>query len=112
MSRDCRESDWKAFKELRALALERYCQKACQQAVAIASATEGSAHERYVRLYRHIAETDKMIQRGFDDLRRSTATAKILVIHSLKVWSPEELKRFSPEIQDLVHALSKGNRGD
>jgi hypothetical protein len=37
---------------------------------------------------------------------------QILLSDSLKLWSPEELQRFSPDIQDLVRALSRGPRGD
>ena len=92
--------------------MERYCQKACEQAATIASATDGSAHERYLKLFRHIEKTDKKIARTFDDVRRSAAMEQILLIDSLRLWSPEELQRFSPDIQDLVRALSRGPRGD
>ncbi len=109
MSRDFPESDWKVFKELRAVALERFCQRITDEVAAIASAAEGTAHERYLKIYTHIREADKQVARAFNDFSRSTAFIQIYIINSLNVWTEQEIGRFSQGIQDRIKALEPIN---
>src|SRR6478672_6673714 len=106
MPREILESDWKIFKELRAVALERFCQRACEEAAAIASAAGPSAHDRYLNLFEHVEATDKKVAHAFNDFRRSTAFLQILAIYALDVLTEQELQCFSPETQEYIRACS------
>ena len=53
-------------------ALERYCARLLEEC-ASAIREEGSAHERYLRLYRLVEERDDNIATAVNDVRRSTA---------------------------------------
>jgi len=70
MSGEIPEADWKAFRELRDVALERFCERALAEVVKVAA------------VYRLIEKRDKELAAAFDDFRRSTAVRQIAIIQS------------------------------
>jgi len=81
------ESDWKKFKELREIALDRFCQGVLNDAKTIAEHGSLSAHARYRMLYRLMRDRDKDIVRTFDDNSQSRSSALrglwLMVMHDL-----------------------------
>lgn len=71
------ESDWKTFKELRKLALDRFCQGVLAETQIITQNSTLSAHARYLTLYRMMRSRDKDMAAVFDgpdeSLKRSAA---------------------------------------
>jgi hypothetical protein len=102
MSRSISERDWKVFRELRELALQRLCAQALEEARREIEHGGKTAHERYRSLYEQIQRRDEEIARGFNDLRRSTALTQIGVIHAMGLFTGEELRRFSAEVLRAV----------
>jgi hypothetical protein len=45
------------------------------------------------------------IARGFNDFRRSTAQAQIGVIYSMGLLTVGELRRFSPEVLEVIEIM-------
>lgn len=105
MSRDFPESDWKKFRELRDIALERFCDRTLKQIARTSEAEGKTAHERYLKVYRLIQDRDEELARAFNDPRRSTALYQLMAIVSLKLITPEELATFSPATQQSVATL-------
>ncbi len=66
------ESDWKKFKELHKLALDRFCQGVLADAQTITQHDALSAQARYGMLYRLMRDRDKDIVRTFDPYSRSS----------------------------------------
>lgn len=97
MSRSVSEGDWKVFRELRQVALERLCDKILAESRAEIERPGKSSHEKYLSLYKLLDKRDADIARGFNDFRRSTALMQIGIIHSMGLLTGEELRRFSPE---------------
>jgi hypothetical protein len=97
MSRDIPERDWKVFRELHKVALERLCERILSEARTEIERPGRSSHEKYLRLYKLIQSRDGDIARAFNDFRRSTAIMQIGIIHSMDLLTGEELRRFSPE---------------
>lgn len=89
------ESDWGKFKPLRAVALERYCQRVLAAVVAQAGASAQTNHERYLAIYRLMIDRDKEIDRIFDSLRRSTAIRQLANMRHSELISDDELAMFS-----------------
>ncbi len=89
------ESDWKVFRELREIALQRFCQRVLAEVQQIASGTSKTAHERYLAVYRLIEKRDHEVAEAFNDPRRGTAMMQLLVIHRRGLLEPSELSRFS-----------------
>lgn len=107
MARDIPESDWKVFKQLREVALERFCERVLGEIGKAASATAGKSHDRYVEIYRLVERRDKQLGNAFDAPRRSQAIMQISVIHSLGLMTPDELARFSAATRESVMSLSE-----
>ena len=102
MSRSISERDWKVFRELRQVALERLCDKILAEAKAEIERPAKTSHEKYLSLYKLMEERDDDVARGFNDFRRSTALMQIGIIHSMGLFTGEELRRFSPETLQII----------
>lgn len=102
MSADIRESDWKIFRELREVALDRFCQKVLSDMVQAASDGSRGHHERYLAVYELIRERDKELAGVFDSPRRSVAMMQLAAIRARKLLTDEEFARFSPETRTTV----------
>jgi hypothetical protein len=105
MSRDIKESDWKVFRELRSIALERFCRRILDEIQQEAADADRGTHERYLAVYDRIRRRDREIADAFNDPRRSTAIQRLLAIQSHRLLTEEELGRFSPEIRESLRAF-------
>jgi hypothetical protein len=84
-------------------ALDRYCARVLDECIAVVRGDQGTAHDRYLRLFALLRERDDDLARAFDDLRRSTAMPRLAAMMNLGVVSPEELGQFSaPTRQSAV----------
>jgi hypothetical protein len=107
MSRSISERDWKVFRELRQVALERLCDKTLTEAKAEIERPGKSSHEKYLTLYKLIEDRDDDVARGFNDFRRSTALMQIGIIHSMGLFTGEELRRFSSETIQIIEMYAR-----
>src|SRR5262245_1947820 len=105
MMRDIKESDWKIFKRLREVALERFCERVLGDIERITSDNVKTKHERYVAIYQLVHEGDKEIHPIFEYLRRSTAVRQICEFRSHDLLTEQELRQFSPELVELVEHI-------
>jgi hypothetical protein len=109
--RDIAESDWKIFKGLREVALERFCERVLGEIAGISSDATKTKHERYVAIYRLVRERDKEIDPIFDYLRRSTAVRQIFAFRSHDLLTAQELRQLSPElVKSVEDVLEMNNR--
>jgi hypothetical protein len=103
------ESDWKVFRRLHSIALERYCERALED-VRHATTGKGTYHDRYRKVYRVIHNHDKRIAAAFDDPRRSTAFLLLANIIAEELLTEEELQQFSPEAQERIESIKRMQR--
>ena len=100
------ESDWKKFKELHKIALDRFCQGVLADAKTIAQHEALSAHARYRMLYRLMHDRDKDIVRTFDPYSRSSALIALRLMVKHDLLTDAELSVLSEaareEIADVV----------
>lgn len=89
------EPDWRVFKEVRSVALDRLCHRILSECRGVCDDDTLPAHSRYLKLYELIHKRDKDIQRAFDDLRRSTAITCLITMWQLGLVTQAELNRFS-----------------
>ena len=106
MSRHLPESDWKLFRKIRELALDRFCERTLAEIVATASSDHRSAHDRYVAIDQLLQARDKALARAFDDAKRSQAIPQLAVMWSLELLTQAELQQFSAETQAAVGCIS------
>ncbi len=105
MERTIRESDWKIFKQLRELALDRYCQRVLEELTRIAASSGQSHHERYLAVYRLIQRRDDELADTFNDPRRSRAVIQLARIQWHGLLTEDEFARFGAETRDEVQFL-------
>ncbi len=99
------ESDWKIFRQLHPVALERFCQRLLDENEQLNGDTTRSAHERYLAIYRLFREGDKEVARLFDGMSRSNTLWRLAAMKQQGLLTDDEYARFSQEMQNRVTAL-------
>lgn len=106
MSSDISESDWRHFKNVHRVLLDRYSARVLADLTAMVSTNEGTAHERYLRIYEWIQLKNEDMARAFDDFRRSTAIMQLGILRRMGLLTDEELSAFSPQTQARVRGIA------
>jgi len=104
------ERDWKQFKRVHARLLEEYCERVLSELATAASAGGGSAHERYLNIYKLIKKRDETLGVLFDDFRRSTAEMQLAAMRREGLLSDEDLDSFSDETRLFVQRMNEVRR--
>ena len=99
------ESDWRHFKRVHQVLLERFCQRTLDDLGAMLRAREGSPHEQYRRTYELLVDRDEELARAFDDFRRSTAVMQLAIMRRMGLLSDVELSVFSEQTQQTVRGV-------
>ena len=107
MKHDLPESDWKTFKQLRLVALERYCKRVLDEVPRFSLDTERSHHQRYLELFRWLGERNDELARAFDDLRRSRMLWQLAEICAHGLLTPDEMARLTPHTRERVQLLAE-----
>ena len=104
MERQIPEADWKQWRRLSAVALERCCDKVLKEAAQF-ERREGSAHSRYLELYDHLRRADKTVAAVFNNPRRSTAVIQIATAVREGIVLPGELACLSRETRESIEFI-------
>jgi len=104
---DFPESDWKVFRELRELALERFCERVLDDIEPLRLNTSRNYHERYLDVSRFLQERDEKLGRAFNDPRRSQMIFQLATMHAYGLLEPNELARFSVRTRAIVESLAE-----
>ena len=107
MSRDIPESDWRAFRKVRELALERFCQRILGEIGSIAAKSDITYHARYLEIFRLIDQRDDELARAFNVPRRSSAVLQLVAMYSHGLLTQDELLCLTPATRETVESLSK-----
>lgn len=104
---EIKESDWKVFRRLRELALERYCRRVLNDVSRLVEKDRGSSHECYLKLWELLRDRDRTIGDAFDDPSRSRALIQLLNILNEDLLTETELIQFSDELRDRIETLRR-----
>jgi hypothetical protein len=96
------ESDWKLFRKLEVLALDRFCQRVLAEVSGLVADAVKTNHERYLAVYKLVRRRDKELADAFNDPRRSTALVQLARIRFRELLTDEEFAGFSPETRASV----------
>jgi hypothetical protein len=99
------ETDWRLFRQLRSVVLERFCRRVLDEITRLSSDPDKSSHECYLAVFKLIERRDRELADTFDDLRRSTAFRQLALIQSQALLSEEEFGRFSAQTRGAVQIL-------
>lgn len=106
MSADIPESDWRRFREVHKTLLERYCARVLSELAALSNSSDGTAHDRFLHVYKLIERRDKELARAFNDFRRSTAVMQLGIMRRMELLTDEDLSVFSEQVQRQVLAIA------
>ena len=109
---EIKESDWKVFRELREIALERFCERIISEIAELISDDGKTHHARYLSVYKLIHERDGEMDGAFNGLSRSRAFVQLRAIQELNLLTNEEVARFSPETKERIGPLQGKDRRD
>jgi hypothetical protein len=101
------ESDWKKFKELRKIALDRFCQGVIADTRTITQHRALSAHARYGMIYGLINDRNHDMARMFDGLTRSSALWKLTLMVSHDLLTDAELSILSDDARKLLSDIER-----
>jgi hypothetical protein len=96
------EADWKVFRRLQTLALERFCQRVLDEVGRLANDTTRSSHERYLGVYRLLQDRDEQLAATFNNPRRSTALLQLARMWMDGLLTREEFAQFSEGVRAAV----------
>lgn len=102
-----KESDWKIYKELREIALERYCKRSLEKVRKIIDENIGDSEERFLTMTREAHHLHKHFGHLFDDFRRLTAIRQLSIYYADELLTHDEISRLSEDGRDQVVSLSK-----
>src|SRR3989304_133249 len=93
-----KESDWKKFKKVKELALERFCAEAMADFEEAIQKNDLSNHGRYLYLYKLVHNADKRLSLLFDGHSRSKAQLQLTLIRNEGLVENHELEGMSDEL--------------
>jgi hypothetical protein len=100
--KDIKEADWKRLRDLKPIALDRFCTRVLADIERTSTDSNSSSHQRYLAIYDLIQKRDKELGRIFDGLSRSSAVGKLLLMHRAGLLNEDEVATFSEDIRDVV----------
>lgn len=99
--KNIREADWKHLRQLKPVALERYCKRVLAEVAQTGADEQQPAQERYLSTYKLIHERDGELAMLFDNTKRSTAMEKILLLRRYGLFTDDEWTGFTEEIRSI-----------
>ena len=105
MAREIKESDWKLFRRLHKVALERFCQRVIEEINHATSNCTEDYHKRYLEVFDLIMDRNEKMAWAFDDIRRSRAIILLTNIRKSDLLTEEEFSQFSPETRESVEVI-------
>src|SRR6202022_2824170 len=77
------EADWRVFRSLHPIWIDRFCKRVNGELLRALSDDSRDAYQQYLAAYKLMHKRDKEIASAFDDFRRSTAVFQIAIIRKL-----------------------------
>ncbi len=102
MTKSIPESDWKIFRTLYKIALERFCAGVLAEVGTLASDEIQTSHERYLVIYKLMTERDKLLEDIFDRTSRSRALIQLTLMNTYELLTENEMAAFSEETRRIA----------
>jgi hypothetical protein len=99
------EKDWKYLKSIQPSLLSCLCERINRKSLKILHSKQLSEHEKYLSLYQHLHDSNKLVGDCFDDWRRSTLFFKIAALLHHKLLSEDQLAHLTAETQNQMEFI-------
>jgi len=108
MFRQIAERDWKVLRDLKPLALDRFCERVLGEMTLLANDADKGAHARYLAVYKLLMDRDEELAAAFNGLRRSTALLQLTIMRRHGLITDEEMAQFSQDTREAVEMILGG----
>lgn len=102
MRNEVSKSDWKHFKAIREVALERLCARILDNICETASDKTKTSHERFLAVYQLVNDSNRDVARGFDFLSRSRMFLQLVSMQQMNLIEQTEVEGFSEEVRQQL----------
>jgi len=102
MTISIQESDWKYLRKREGDMLSTLCGRINEQSKDILNDQSVSEHEKYLKLYKHIEKSDKIVGDCFNDWRRSNIWLKIQFLRKYDLLTDVHLDQMSDGVRALI----------
>lgn len=99
------ESDWKYLSKIKDELIDTLCKRINDEASRIANDPAFSQHEKFLRLFRHVVDSNEIVANCFDDWRRSNIVLKMLCIQRERLLTRKQILQLSEATQDRISQL-------
>ena len=99
------ESDWKVFRELQRVALDRFCRRTLERVQTIVGDHRRTHHERYLDVFRLVHTRDDELASAFNDSRRSRMIVQLAAMYADGLLEPHEFERFTEGTRVTIETL-------
>lgn len=100
------ESDWKVFRQLQQIALERFCQRTLEEVQTILRDGSRNHHERYRHIFGLLQERDDDLAEAFDNPRRSDMIRQLAAMCKHDLLEAAEVERFAEGTRETIAWLT------
>ena len=105
MGHDFPESDWKVFRALREIVLERFCKRVLAEMDSLRTDTSKTNHERYLDIWQLMSERDNELAHAFNDPKRSQMISQLIAMHTYGLLDQSDLDNFSQETREKIERV-------
>ncbi len=96
------ETDWKYLRNIKNELIASLCRRINEKTVKILSSKGTTDHEKYLKAYRHINDSDDIVAECFNDWRRSTICVRLMSIHRHKLLTEKHLGSLSEKTREFI----------
>lgn len=99
------ESDWKIFRALREVALERFCKRVLAEMESLRTDALRTNHERYLDIWQLMSERDNELALAFNDPKRSQMIRQLIAMHTYGLLEQSDLDKLSQGTRDTIEMI-------
>lgn len=100
------EKDWKYLRKIEPEMLATLCLRINERSKSILNTVDRSEHDKYLELYNHIKQSDKIVADCFNDWRRSNIWLKIQYLQYNDLLIDKYLNGLSDQCRAILETIS------
>ena len=99
MTGSIKEADWRVFKQIKEMAIERYCERVLAEYREVIDDTDTHPHNRFLLMNRLTENRDKQMALIFDGHARSKMTRQLYGMRLEGLVDDDQLAQLSEELR-------------
>ena len=102
MTSSISENDWKYLRSIHDELLASLCRRINNKTVEILNSQDKTDHDKYLKAYRHINDSDGIVAECFNDWRRSTIGVRLISMQRNRLLTEPHLENLSEKTRVFI----------